>query len=159
MTMEIKKAMHLAIEAARKTMQTDIGGPFGAALIDPNGQILAVASNAVLETHDPTAHAEINVIREASRLLNTYDLLGCTLVTTAYPCPMCLGAIMWANIKDVIYGCDLEDAASIGFRDDLMYDVIRDKGKKSDLLNISTQERDACLKLFVEYQAQNKTIY
>jgi tRNA(Arg) A34 adenosine deaminase TadA len=64
--MEIKKAMTLAIEEAKKTMNDDIGGPFGAAIISPEGKIVAVASNAVLDSHDPTAHAEISVIRKAT---------------------------------------------------------------------------------------------
>jgi guanine deaminase len=157
--MEIKKAMTLAIEEAKKTMNDDIGGPFGAAIISPEGKIVAVASNAVLDSHDPTAHAEINVIRKATAHIQNHDLSGYTLITTAYPCPMCLGAIMWANIKEVYYGCNLEDAASIGFRDDLMYQVIHDINQHKDILSLKSSERDACIKLFKEYHEKNKTMY
>ena len=157
--MEIKKAMALAIEEAKKTMNDDIGGPFGAAIMNKEGKVIAIASNAVLDSHDPTAHAEINVIRKATSLIQNHDLSGYVLVTTAYPCPMCLGAIMWANIKEVYYGCTLEDAASIGFRDDLMYQVIDDIHIHSDILSLKSSERDACIKLFKEYHEKNKPLY
>lgn len=87
----IKDVMDKAIAEAKKTMNADVGGPFGAAIIDSNGKIISVASNSVLKDHDPTAHAEMNAIRMAGEQLGTHDLTGCTLVTTAYPCPMCLG--------------------------------------------------------------------
>jgi guanine deaminase len=61
----MNELISLAIEQARKTMNQNIGGPFGAAIIDKNGQILSVASNSVLRDKDPTAHAEVNAIREA----------------------------------------------------------------------------------------------
>ena len=101
----LDEAMLRAIEQARSTMRQDVGGPFGAAIIDADGNIVCVASNSVLRDHDPTAHGEINAIRLAVKLLSTHDLSGCWLYTTAYPCPMCLAAIMWANIKTVVYGC------------------------------------------------------
>ena len=96
--------MDLAINRANITMNQNVGGPFGAAIVTPDGRII-VASNTVLKDNDPTAHAEINAIRETCKTLGTYDLTGCILYTTAYPCPMCLSAIMWANIKTVYYGC------------------------------------------------------
>lgn len=80
----IKDVMQKAIEQAQKTMNDDIGGPFGAAIIDKDGKIISVSSNSVLNDHDPTAHAEINAIRQAGIALGTHDLSGCTLVTTAY---------------------------------------------------------------------------
>ena len=91
----------------------------GAAVINKNGDIISVASNSVLGDHDPTAHAEINALRMACLKLNTHDLSDHILITTSHPCPMCLGAIMWSNIKQVYYGCGLEDAKKIGFRERL----------------------------------------
>lgn len=155
----IQKAMRLAIDEARRTMNEDCGGPFGAAVIDKTGHIIAISSNTVLKDHDATAHAEMNAIRQAGTALDTHDLSGCTLVTTAYPCPMCLGAIIWANITHVIYGCRPEDADAIGFRDDMIYTYIRHPENHKTLLETEEQYRDDCLTLFIEYNKQAKTIY
>ena len=142
--------MDLAIEEARKTMNQNIGGPFGALIIDSNGKILSVASNTVLGDHDPTAHAEINAIRKATQTINSHDLSGCTLYTTAYPCPMCLGAIIWSNIKKVYYGCIESDADDIGFRDDFIYKFIENGRKDLEILDLEETERQTCLRLFKE---------
>ncbi|MBR3677101.1 MAG: nucleoside deaminase [Alphaproteobacteria bacterium] len=148
-----------AIERARQTMKQNIGGPFGAAIIDAEGNILAVSSNSVLRDNDPTAHAEVNAIREACRKLESYDLSGCVLYTTAYPCPMCLSAIIWANIKKVYFGCRPQDAEAIGFRDDFIYRFIENKCTDKSVMEIAELDREECLQLFNEYQKENKTIY
>ena len=140
-------------------MNANIGGPFGAAVIDAKGKILAVSSNSVLRDNDPTAHAEVNAIRAACKAINSYDLSGCVLYTTAYPCPMCLAAIIWANIKKVYFGCRPEDAEKIGFRDDFIYRFIEAKCCDSLVLDLCELDREECLKLFNEYQQKNKTIY
>ena len=85
--------MRLGIDKARETMNKNYGGPFGAVIIKDD-KVIAISSNTVLRDNDPTAHAEINAIREACKKLETYDLKDCTLYTTAYPCPMCLSAII-----------------------------------------------------------------
>jgi guanine deaminase len=149
--------MKLAIDEARKTMNENKGGPFGAAIIDKKGNIISVASNLVLESHDPTAHAEIVAIRDASKKLKTHDLSGCILYATGYPCPMCLSAIIWANIKEVYYATDLKDAENIGFRDDYIYNYI--KGKNNEILKLNQLGREQAIKLFEEYKDKNKTIY
>ncbi len=151
--------MKLAIEEARKTMNQDIGGPFGALIIDGSNQVIAIASNTVLRDHDPTAHAEINAIRKATKALKTHDLSNCTLYTTAYPCPMCLGAIIWSNIKKVYYGCQEQDADEIGFRDDFIYKFIENKRNNISILDLEQTERENCLTLFKEYQEMNKQLY
>lgn len=155
----MNEILRLAMEQARKTMNENIGGPFGAAVIAANGEILAVTSNSVLRDNDPTAHAEVNAIRAACKKIGSYDLSGCVLYTTAYPCPMCLSAIIWANIKKVYFGCRPEDAEHIGFRDDFMYRFIEDKCKDKSVLDMAELDRDDCLKLFEEYSKKNKTIY
>ena len=155
--MNKEEVMSLAIKEAKQTMTNNIGGPLGAA-IEKDGKIISVASNTVLGTHDPTAHAEVNAIRKASELLQTHDLSGCTLYATGYPCPMCLSAIIWANIKEVYYGTDLDDVKEIGFRDDYIYDFIKNNNK-GDVLSIKNISREECLKLFKEYQELNKEIY
>lgn len=100
------------------------GGPFGAVIVDNDCNIVGVGFNTVTSTNDPTAHAEVNAIRNACKKLGTFSLEGYTLIATGYPCPMCLSAIMWANIKDVYYVADVREAARIGFRDDFIYDTI-----------------------------------
>ena len=146
-----------AIDRARFTMNKNYGGPFGAMVVK-DGKVISVSSNSVLKDNDPTAHAEVNAIREACRVLETYDLSDCVLYATSYPCPMCLSAIMWANIKEVYYGADLDDAAKIGFRDDFIYNFIRNNNS-GDVLKISQIERDECVKILEEYANNNKIIY
>ncbi len=148
-----------AVKEARLTMNQNIGGPFGALIIDADGSILSVSSNSVLKDHDPTAHAEINAIRAATKKKGNHDLSGCTLYTTCYPCPMCLGAIIWSNIKKVYYGCTATDAGEIGFRDDFIYDFIEGKATNKKILDLEGTERESCLKLFKEYTETEKELY
>ena len=151
--------MALAIQKARTTMNENIGGPFGAAIIDEFGDLIAVSSNSVLRDHDPTAHAEVNAIRLACKNKGTHDLSNCVLYTTCFPCPMCLSAIMWSNIKKVYYGCNAKDAAQIGFRDDFMYDFIKGDLKDVQVLDLENKNREECLVLFKEYHEKDKELY
>ncbi len=153
------EAMMMAIEKARETMNKNFGGPFGAAIVDANGEIVVVSSNSVLRDNDPTAHAEVNAIREACKKLGTYDLSGYVLYATGHPCPMCMSAIIWANIKKVYFGCTPEDAEKIGFRDDFIYRFINDGCTDKGVMEIIPHEREACLELFKEYSEKEKTIY
>ena len=157
--MENSVYMYLGVKQAQKTMRENIGGPFGAVIKDANDEIIAVASNTVLGSHDPTAHAEINAIREAAKKLGTHDLSGCTLYATGYPCPMCLSAIIWANIKTVYFGCTPEDADKIGFRDDFIYKFINEGCSDETTMKLIPLSRDYCLTLFNEYEESNKQIY
>ena len=149
--------MIIAINEARRTMNEDKGGPFGAVITDKEGNVISVASNLVLESHDPTAHAEIMAIRKASEKLGTHDLSDCTLFATGYPCPMCLSAIIWANIRKVYYGSNLKEAEAIGFRDDFIYEYLN--GNNMNLLDIENICHDNCKALFDEYKEGNKEIY
>ena len=153
------EAMMMAIERARETMNKNFGGPFGAAIVDANGEIVVVSSNSVLRDNDPTAYAEVNAIREACKKLGTYDLSGYVLYATGHPCPMCMSAIIWANIKKVYFGCTPEDAEKIGFRDDFIYRFINDGCTDKGVMEIIPHEREACLELFKEYSEKEKTIY
>ena len=146
--------MNEAVEEAYKTMKKGWGGPFGAMIKDSDGNIISVASNTVLKDNDPTAHAEINAIRKAGEKLRTHDLSGCVLYATGYPCPMCLSAIIWANINTVYYGTTLEEAKEIGFRDDMIYNFI--KCNDDEILKIIQLDHDMCLELFKNY---NNEIY
>ena len=155
--MEKEQIMNLAIEKARNNMNNNLGGPFGAALTK-NGELICVTSNTVLDSHDPTCHAEINAIREACQILKTHDLSDCELYATGYPCPMCLGAIIWANIKTVYYGSNLEDANAIGFRDNVFYELIKNNNLK-EILNLEELNHNECVALLQEYKNKSKEMY
>ena len=133
------------------------GGPFGAVIVNKNGEIISKANNKVIINNDPTAHAEIVAIRQACQKLNTYDLSNCVLYTSCEPCPMCLSAIIWANIKEVYYACTKKDAAQIGFRDDAIYEYL--KGNNNELIKLNTIDREQCIEVFEEYNRENKTRY
>ena len=112
-----------AIELARHGMTRGDGGPFGAVVVK-DGQIIGEGWNQVLSSHDPTAHGEIMAIRHACAAIGTYSLEGCEIHTTGEPCPMCMGAILWARINKVFHGFGVEDAARAGFDDSRFYKQI-----------------------------------
>ena len=114
----MRRAIQLADESVARG-----GGPFGAVIVK-DGQVLAEGSNSVTLDHDPTAHAEVNTIREACRRLGTFDLTGATIYTSCEPCPMCLGAIYWARISRIFYGNTRKDAGAIDFADDFIYEEL-----------------------------------
>lgn len=153
----MNKYMKIAKENADNGIENKEGGPFGAVITDKKGNIIANGNNKVLKNNDPTAHAEVVAIREACKKLNTYDLSDYILYTSCEPCPMCLSAIIWANIKEVYYGCTKEDAGEIGFRDDIIYDYL--KGNNKDLINLTRLDRDECIKTFEKYKKENGTTY
>ncbi len=157
----MNKYMEVAKELAENNLKTNVGGPFGACVVKGN-EIVGKGANHVLSRNDPTAHAEIVAIRDACENLGTYDLKGCVLYTSCYPCPMCLSAIIWSNIKKVYYGNTRDDAASIGFRDDLIYDYIEDNGDvdKEKILELECMDREETIKAFEDFlNKKKKTIY
>ncbi len=117
-----ERFMRMAIELANMSVATG-GGPFGA-LIVRNGEVVARGTNNVTKLNDPTAHAEVQAIRNACAELETFDLKGCTVYTSCEPCPMCLSAIYWAGVERVYYANTRTDAAAIHFDDSLIYDEI-----------------------------------
>lgn len=150
--------MNAAASRARTTMTAGYGGPFGAAIVK-DGELICVASNTVLLDSDPTCHAEMNAIRMASNILKTHDLSGCTLYATGYPCPMCLGAIIWANIKEAYVSGLPEDAAEIGFRDKFIYDYIARTQNDESVLKINYLPRSIAQKLYSEYSENRRKMY
>lgn len=149
--------MEIAKKSAKQGFKSNEGGPFGAVIVDANENIISTGNNKVLKNNDPTAHAEIVAIRNACEKLQTYDLSNYILYTSCEPCPMCLSAIIWANIKIVYYACTKEDAGNIGFRDDIIYKYL--EGKNEKLINLKQIDRDECIELFEEYKEENKKIY
>lgn len=140
--------MNEAIMEAYSGIKNGHGGPFGSVIVK-NGQIIGRGHNRVLYKKDPTCHGEMEAIRDACKKLGTHDLSGCELYTTAEPCPMCLGGILWANIKSVYYGCSRLDTDAIGFRDDVFYEYLRGN---TNLLHMEEQNRAECLALFDAYK-------
>ena len=120
--MSNEELMRVAIEAAVENVKNG-GGPFGA-VIARDGEIVSVGTNRVTPNNDPTAHAEISAIRAACTALGTFDLSGCEIFTSCEPCPMCLGAIYWAHLDKIYYGCNKKDAADAGFDDSMIYDEL-----------------------------------
>jgi tRNA(Arg) A34 adenosine deaminase TadA len=116
---EDERYLKEAISEAGKSVEQG-GGPFGAVLVK-DGKIIARSGNTVTLEHDPTAHAEVNAIREGGRKLGTFDLSGTVIYASAEPCPMCLGAIYWANIDRVVFAASRNEAAAAGFRDAMIY--------------------------------------
>ncbi|MDX9782624.1 MAG: nucleoside deaminase [Bacteroidales bacterium] len=116
-----EKFMKEAIELAGENAASVTGGPFGA-LIVKDGKIISARTNSVTPDKDPTAHAEVNAIREACRKLDTFDLSGCTLFTSCEPCPMCLSAAYWAKVDKIYFAAGRGDAADAGFSDAFIYD-------------------------------------
>ena len=117
--MEKQEFMRRAIQLSLESVKHG-GGPFGAVIVK-EGKIIAEAANRVTLDNDPTAHAEVNAIRQAARSLGKFDLSGCDIYTSCEPCPMCLGAIYWAHLDHIYYGCNRRDAADAGFDDEFIY--------------------------------------
>ena len=156
------KYMKIAKELAEDNLKTNVGGPFGACIVK-DGNIIGKGSNHVLSNNDPTAHAEILAIRDACKNINSFDLSGCELYTSCYPCPMCLSAIIWANIKKVYYGNTKEDAEEIGFRDDYIYKFIkelREESTDNNILELNCIDRNETIETFNKFAEKNdKIIY
>ena len=158
----MNKYMKIAKELSEDNLKTNAGGPFGACVVK-DGKIIGKGSNHVLINNDPTAHAEIMAIRNACKNISSYDLKDCELYSSCYPCPMCLSAIIWSNIKKVYYGNTKEDAANIGFRDDYIYSYLKkltDNTDDSSVLELGCIDREETIKTFNDFKIKkDKTIY
>jgi guanine deaminase len=117
------------IAMAVKNVKNKKGGPFSAIIIK-NGKIISSAYNSVTIKNDPTAHAEIEAIRKAAKKLKNYDLSGCELFSSCEPCPMCLGAIYWAQIKKIYCCADKKTAAKYGFKDEIIFKELKKPSAK-----------------------------
>ena len=146
----MNKFMEMAIEEAKKGILQGHGGPFGCVIVK-NDEIVGKGHNEVLKNNDPTCHGEMMAIHEACKTLNTFDLSGCEVYTTGEPCPMCLAAILWANIEKVYYGCNIFDTEKIGFRDNKFYKFQNNPSQRQKM--IKELDRDQCLKLYDLYNS------
>lgn len=138
----------LAAREAKRGSKIGDGGPFGAVITDNKGNIISIKHNTVLKDNDPTAHAEVNAIREACKILNTHDLSDCTIYSSCEPCPMCLSAIIWSNIKKVYYSSTRTDAENIGFRDEAIYEYLAGTNKIIEKERIKNKECEEVMKKY-----------
>jgi len=141
--------MQKAIDLAKKSMDSNEGGPFGAIVVK-NDEIIAEGNNMVTSSNDPTSHAEVVAIRNACKKLNTFQLTDCIIYTSCEPCPMCLGAIYWARPKKVYYACTKKDAAEINFDDQFIYDEI-DSPITNRSISFENINRDEAKKVFDQW--------
>ncbi len=141
--------MNIAIKEAKLGIRSKHGGPFGAVIVK-NGKVISKAHNVVLKKKDSTCHAEMEAIRKACKVLNTYDLSKCEIYTTGKPCPMCKSAIQWAKISKVYYGCTYADAREIGFNER--------NGNSSSYKEIQT-EKLLCKELYLEFVSRKGKKY
>ena len=121
--MDHKNFMRVAIALAEKNVADVKGGPFGAVVVR-DGRIVGEGVSRVTPLNDPTAHAEMAAIRQASAKLNVFSLAGCVIYTSCEPCPMCLGAIYWARLDRIFCGNTSVDASRFDFDDDYIYKEI-----------------------------------
>ena len=148
--------MREAIQLAEESVQGGQGGPFGCVIVR-QGKVVGRGSNRVTATNDPTAHAEITAIRDACASQKTFQLSDCELYTSCEPCPMCLSAIYWARIPTVYYGNTREDAAAIGFDDELIYQQVALPPQKR-VVKMTPLLRDAALGAFKSWAAQTDKV-
>ncbi|KAE9416945.1 hypothetical protein Angca_008313 [Angiostrongylus cantonensis] len=119
--------MKTAVREACDGVESGDGGPFGAVVVH-GGNVIGTGHNMVLVTNDPTMHAEVVAIRNACKKIGNYDLSGCTLYASCYPCPMCMGACLWARLSVIYYGATAEQASALGFDDRPFHDFLKNPG-------------------------------
>lgn len=144
----MNKYMFVAIEEARYGIHHGHGGPFGAVIVK-DGEIVGRGHNQVILNNDPTCHGEMMAIHDACKRLGTFDLSGCEIYTTGEPCPMCMGAILWANFDKVYFGCNVIDTEDIGFRDNKFYNRTEEERQQFSIC----LDREECLMLYEEYKS------
>lgn len=153
----MNKFMRMAIKEAEKGIFSGHGGPFGAVIVK-DGKVVGKGHNCVIKNNDPTCHGEMMAIHKACKNLGTFDLSGCEIYTTGEPCPMCLAAILWANIEKVYYGCNIFDTEKIGFRDSVFYEFQNNQEKRKQF--VVELDRNKCLELYDKYnKITDKTHY
>ncbi len=152
-----EKFMRKAIELAKENIKTG-NGPFGAVIVK-DGEIIAETSNSVTRDNDPTAHAEVNAIRQACDNLQSFDLSGCEIYASCEPCPMCLGAIYWAQLDKLYFASTRQDAAAAGFNDEFIYEELTKniRERKIPTRQIMKEEADIVFKTWDDFE--NKIRY
>jgi guanine deaminase len=150
--------MARAIQLSLDNVVYGQGGPFGAVIVK-DGSIVAEGANRVTSTNDPTAHAEIVVIREACAKLGVFELGDCEIYTSCEPCPMCLGAIYWARLARVYFGNLASDASKIGFDDSFIYREIAQSLRRRSIPMIPMMREQALVAFRAWQEKSNKIAY
>ena len=148
--------MNRAIELAVENVRSGRGGPFGAVIVK-DGKIAGEGTNLVTSSNDPTAHAEVLAIRAACAALGAFQLEGCDLYATCEPCPMCLGAIYWAHLDRIFFGCTHKDAAEAGFDDSFIYQEMR-RSLAERKIPIVGLDREQAMKAFDAWRTSNARV-
>lgn len=144
--------MRRAIALAQMAMESGDGGPFGAVVVQ-EGKIVGESGNLMHKNNDPTAHAEIEAIRNACNHLSKTSLEGCVLYASCEPCPMCVSAIYFAKLGKVFYACTREDSAAAGFDNRYLYEelALNNEDRKIEMKN---GLRNESFKVFVDWKAK-----
>lgn len=150
--------IEMAISLASENVKSGNGGPFGAVIVK-NGKVIATGVNTVTKNSDPTAHAEVNAIRNACIELNSFQLNGCEIYSSCEPCPMCLGAIYWARTDKLFFAATKADAAHAGFDDSLIYNEIELPIEKRKLLTTAIDFSSKLQPFQLWKKELNKTSY
>lgn len=145
----LNEAIALAVQSAKSD-----GGPFGAVIVKA-GKIIGRGYNQVTHNCDPSAHAEIMAIREACQTLQSHQLDNCIIYSSCEPCPMCLSAIYWARIPELVYAATASDAAAAGFDDHFIYEELAKKPQQRQLKSLQLSHPDA-VKSFQAWQANSE---
>ncbi|MFW5443811.1 MAG: nucleoside deaminase [Methylococcaceae bacterium] len=153
-----KHYLQQTIELASTNVTSQNGGPYGAIIVKA-GKVIAASGNRVTADLDPTAHAEVMAIRLACQTLKDFKLKDCILYTSCEPCPMCLGAIYWARLKQVYFACNRQDAANAGFDDSFIYDEIPLEPQKRQIKMLHIELPDAIKPFHCWNSKENKTLY
>jgi tRNA(Arg) A34 adenosine deaminase TadA len=149
----------LAFNEALAGIENAHGGPFGAVIVK-DGKVIGKGHNTVLRDNDPTAHAEVNAIRDACKNLKSPHLEGCTLIASSEPCPMCLTTSYWAQISKIVYATPRQVAAEVGFADDFIYqDLAKDPSVRSISVTWAEKQAEKGKKIFRDWQAGGGKLY
>lgn len=145
-----------AVELSKKSLTKSDGGPFGCVIVK-DGNVIGRGYNQVIANNDPTAHAEVNAIREACAHLNSFQLDDCVIYASSEPCPMCFGAIYWARPKAIYYANTHKQAAEIGFDDHFIVEEMQlDPANRSiPTFHVPLEEAQ---KVFLEWFANNDRV-
>ena len=150
--------MQRAIALAVENVRLGGGGPFGAVIVK-DGRIVAEGPNVVTSSCDPTAHAEVTAIRRACAALGQFRLSGCEIYSSCEPCPMCLGAIYWAHLDRIYFGCTHKDAAEAGFDDSAIYQEMRRSLSERKIPTIGMDREEAMVAFAAWRESTGKVEY
>jgi guanine deaminase len=148
--------LKMAVDEAFLGMRAGEGGPFGAIIIR-DGKIIGRGHNTVLKSNDPTAHAEVNAIRDACRLVKNPHLSGAVIYSNFEPCPMCLAAIYWADIRSLYFCKGRSDAEKIGFMDKHLYHELSMSEDQREIktTHVSVPEMEQLMEEWMRLEGKN----